>query len=101
MIGIGILIILFFLILFGTTGIRTIIGAFLFFFLPFYMILDNFNLEMSEKVIFSFFIGLGIFSIFVYYFGILFGSIKIAIVVAFVLLIIGAILLKNLKTSSK
>jgi apolipoprotein N-acyltransferase len=100
-IGIGILMILFFQILFGITGVRTITGVFLFFFLPFYLILDNFNLERNEKIVFSFFMGLGIFSTFVYYLGILVGSIRIAMVITFILLMVVAIMLKKFKKSSK
>ena len=84
--GIAAVVAIFFLTLFGLTGLKTLAGAFLFFFLPFYLILDNFDLEKSEKIIFSLFIGLGVFSTFVYYLGFLFGSIKMAAAVTFFLL---------------
>ncbi len=87
----------FFLVLFGITGARTIIAIPLFFFLPFYLILNNFELPAGEKIVFSFFIGLGIFSSFVYYISILVSSVRIAIAITFVILIAAAFLIKRLK----
>ena len=74
-------------ILFGFTGVKVFGGTILLFFLPFYLIFDNFDIGLGEKVVFSFFIGVGMFSTLVYYLGIMFNSIKTAIVVSFVLLI--------------
>ncbi len=96
-IGILVLILLFSFILFGFTGVKVIGGAILLFFLPFYLILDNFDIELWEKIVFSFFIGIGIFPTFVYYLGIVFNSIRIAIVVTFVLLIGAGFVLKRFK----
>ena len=94
-IGIIILVLLFTFALFGVTGLKTIFGVFLFFFLPFYLILDNFDLEKSEKIIFSFFIGIGVFSAFVYYLGMLFNSIRVATAATFVLLLTLGLLLRK------
>jgi hypothetical protein len=74
-------------ILFGFTGVKVFGGTMLLLFLPFYLIFDNFDIGLGEKVVFSFFIGVGMFSTLVYYLGIMFNSIKTAIVVSFVLLI--------------
>jgi len=93
--GILVLVLLFSFTLFGFTGVKVIGGVILLFFLPFYLILDNFNLETGEKIMFSFFIGIGVFSTFVYYLGILFNSIRIATVVSFVLLVGVGLLLKK------
>jgi len=87
LIGVGILIILFSLLLFGITGLRVVAGVFLLFLLPFYLILDNFELSFIEKILFSFFIGLGIFPSIVYGLALAINSIRLAIVIAFVLLV--------------
>lgn len=90
------LIALFSFIFLGFTGFKVIFGMLLVFFLPFYLILDNFNLSRGEKVIFSFFIGIGIFPIVVYWLGILM-SFRFAIVITFVLWISAAVLIKKFR----
>ena len=87
LIGVGILIILFSLLLFGITGLRVVAGVFLLFLLPFYLILDNFELSLIEKILFAFFIGLGIFPSIAYGVALLVNSIRLAVVITFVLLI--------------
>ena len=94
---IGVITLIFFTALFGIAGARTIIAIPLFFFLPFYLILNNFDLPAGEKIVFSFFIGLGIFSSFVYYIGLLVSSVRIAIVITFVILIAAAFLIKKIR----
>jgi len=79
-------VLLFYFIFFGLTGIRFVIGLFLLFFLPFYLILDNFDLTKSEKIVFAFFVGIGIYSTIAYYIGLLV-DLKISIVITFLLLI--------------
>lgn len=96
-IGVIIAVLLFFFILFSLTGLKLIIGIGLLYILPFYLILDRFDLDKTEKIVFSFFIGIGILPSIVYYLGILFNSIRIAIVVTFVLLILIGLILKKLK----
>ena len=96
-IGIIIVILIFFFILFGLTGLKLIIGIGLLYILPFYLILDKFNLEKTEKLIFSFFIGIGIFPSIVYYLGMFFNSLRIAIVVTFVLLLALGLILRKIK----
>ncbi len=101
-IGMCCLILLFFWALFGFTGVKIIIGAFLCFFIPFYLILDNFEMERGEKVIFSFFIGLGVFSAITYYIGIVVGSLRISMGITFILLVaIGLLIKKFLPAKSK
>tara|TARA_Y100000310_G_scaffold331427_1_gene404981 strand:+ start:4582 stop:4920 length:339 start_codon:yes stop_codon:yes gene_type:complete len=100
-IGLAAAVLMFFLLLLGIPGIRTILGAFLCFFLPFYLIIDNFELETGEKIIFSFFIGVVFFSSLVYYLGILLGSVRIAIVVSFLLLTALGIFIRKFIRSSK
>lgn len=96
-IGIIIVILLFFFILFSLTGLKLIIGIGLLYILPFYLILDKFDLDKTEKLVFAFFIGIGIFPAIVYYLGLLFNSIRVAIAVTFVLLIVIGLILKKLK----
>ena len=91
-----ILIALFSFIFLGFTGFKVIFGMLLVFFLPFYLILDNFNLSRGEKVVFSFFIGIGIFPAIVYWIGTLI-SFRISILVTFFLLIAIGFLLKKYK----
>lgn len=91
-----VLIALFSFVFFGFIGFKVIFGVLLVFFLPFYLILDNFTLSRSEKVIFAFFIGLGIFPSIVYWLGVLM-SFRISILIAFVLLIVIGFFLKKYK----
>ncbi len=86
---------LFSFMLFGFTGFKVMMGFILLFFLPFYLILDNFDLEMGEKVIFSFFIGVVMFPALVYLLGLLI-SVKLSILIVFVFLIAVGILIKRL-----
>ena len=65
----GVLILLFYFTFFKITGLRFIIGVFLLYLLPVYLILDNFDLKRLEKVVFAFFISLGIYPSLVYWIG--------------------------------
>lgn len=93
-----ILIALFSFIFLGFVGFKVIFGMLLVFFLPFYLILDNFDLSLSEKVIFSLFIGLGLFSVLVYWLGV-FISFRLAIAISFVLLILIAFVIRRVRKS--
>lgn len=97
LIGLGIVVILFFTILFGLTGAKLILGISILLFLPIYLILNNFDLKPEEKIIFSIFLGLGIYSSFVYILGLLFNSIGIAVIVTFILLLIVAFLVRKFR----
>ena len=66
--------IVFFYFNYSWIGVRLIIGSLLLFFIPFYIFLDSFDLTIGEKLIFSFFIGLGIVPLVVYYFSKIFIS---------------------------
>lgn len=80
----------------GFIGFRVIFGILLMFFLPFYLILDNFNLSKSEKIVFSFFIGVGLFPAIVYWLGV-FISFRVAIGVTFVLLVLAGFSIRKFK----
>ncbi|MFH1052974.1 MAG: hypothetical protein V1740_01020 [Candidatus Woesearchaeota archaeon] len=87
-IGLALIIAVFSLAIFGLTGLLTIIIIFLFFILPFYLILRKTNLQRDEKIFLPFFIGIGLFSTIAYYLAFPLNSIKISAVVTFILLII-------------
>lgn len=97
LIGAAVLIALFFTVLFGFTGLKTIFAVFLFFFLPFYLILNNFDLKQDEKIIFALFIGFGMYSSFVYLFGLVIGSIKISMIAVFIVLIAISFFIRRFK----
>ncbi len=71
--------------LFGITGIRIVIGV-IFVSLPFYLILNNFQLAEDEKSVFSVLLGLTIFPSLVYILGLLI-SFRIAIIIVFLVFI--------------
>ena len=73
---------------FQGTGIRTLFAIALFFFLPFFLILRKFKFEADEQVFFAFFIGIGIFSTIVFYFGRLIPSYRFATGIAFIALLL-------------
>jgi len=80
-----IIIFVFSYMLFGITGIRLVFGL-IFISIPFYLILNNFELNESEKTVFSLLMGLTLFSSLVYLLGLLI-SFRVAIVLTFVILI--------------
>lgn len=92
---------LFALVLFGITGLRTILGLLLVYLLPIYLILDNFDLEFEEKIIFSLFISFSVYSLIVYWLSFLLSSIRISIVVTFVILIVIGLLIRKFKNKKE
>ena len=85
-IGIIVLTILaFFYYILGFSGMMASLGIMLLFIFPIYLILDNLELEQDEKIIYSFFIGAGIFPSITYWLGI-FISFRISILIAFAVL---------------
>ena len=86
----------FFYFILGLSGMMTVLGIMLLFMLPTYLILNNFELERDEKIIFSFFIGIGIFPAVAYWLGMLI-SFRIAIFVTFAILIAASFIIKKLK----
>lgn len=94
-IGILVTIILaFFFYILGASGLMSALGIILIFVLPTYFILNNFNLDNDEKIVFSFFIGVGIFPSIAYWLGTLI-SFKISIFTTFILLLILGFLIKK------
>ena len=81
----SLVIIIFSYFLLGFSGAMAVFGIMLLFVLPMYLILDNFNLEQEEKIVFSFFLGIGIFPAMAYWLGMVI-SFKVAILVAFLAL---------------
>ena len=86
------LIIIFSFAALGITGARTIIGSLLLFFIPCYLLLNKVGLPADEKIIFSFFLGIGLFPSLVYYLGFFVGVRKAIIVVFVILLVMGIII---------
>jgi uncharacterized membrane protein len=80
-------ILLLFSIFFGAEGLRLVLGLLIFIFLPPYIVITCFEFDQIEKIIFSFFIGLGLFPTFVFYIAIPLSSMKLSILVSFILLL--------------
>lgn len=81
-------------ILFGFTGLKTVAGLLVLFILPAYMILDNFDLETGEKLFFSFFIGIGIFPLLVWYANRIVPSLRVSILITAIVVILLGLFLK-------
>ena len=90
------LILAFFYFVLGFSGMMTALGIMLLFMLPTYLILNNFDLEQDEKMVFSFFIGIGIFPAIAYWLGMII-SFRIAIFLSFMLLISASFIIRKLK----
>ena len=88
-------ILLFSYFLFGITGIRVVLGIVLVS-LPFYFILNTFNLEEGEKFVFSLLFGMTVFPSLVYALGFLV-SFKISILIIFIFLAIAAFLISKFR----
>lgn len=86
----------FFYFILGLDGMMSVLGIFLLFIAPMYLILGNFSLEEDEKLVYSFFIGVGILPSLAYWIG-LFISFKMAILMAFVLLILAGLGIRGYK----
>ena len=86
-----VIILLFFFFILGFSGMMTALGIILLFIIPIYLILDNFDLGQDEKLVFSFFLGVGIFPTITYWLG-LFISFRLAILITFVILLAVAFL---------
>ena len=80
----------------GLSGAASIFGIMLFFVLPTYLIMQNFNLEQDEKIVFSFFAGVGIFPSIAYYLGMVI-SFKLGLFVTFILLAGAGLLISKCK----
>jgi hypothetical protein len=94
-IGISVAVIVLFLyFILGLSGALSALGIILLFIVPIYFILDNFELGQDEKIVFSFFIGVGVLPAFTYWIG-LFISFRLAILISFVVLIAVGILIRK------
>jgi apolipoprotein N-acyltransferase len=89
-------VLIFFYFILGVSGMMSALGIILLFIVPLYLILDNFELDQDEKIVFSFFIGVGIFPAIAYWLG-MFISFRIAILITFIVLIVVGILVRKLK----
>ena len=77
----------------GWKGLVGIVGILLLYVLPFYFILDYFELDFEENIILSFFLGLAYYSTLVYYLGFLVGSFRLSMALSYLILIgIGGLL---------
>jgi len=84
----------FFYFILGFSGMMSILGIILLFIVPIYLILDIFDLGQDEKIVFSFFIGVGIFPSLVYWPGTII-SFRMAILVTFIVLIVVGFLVRK------
>ncbi|HLC59858.1 MAG TPA: hypothetical protein VJJ52_00335 [Candidatus Nanoarchaeia archaeon] len=88
-------VLLFSYFIFGITGVRIVLGI-IFVSLPFYFMLNNFDLEHGEKFVFSLVLGITIFPSLVYALGFIL-SFRISIVVVFIFLLIAAFIMSKFK----
>lgn len=88
------IILIFFYYILGFSGAMSALGIGLIFIIPTYFILNNFELDGDEKIIFSFFVGAGIFPAISYWLGI-FMSFKIAVFITFVVLLVVAYVVRK------
>lgn len=91
-----VVILVFFYFILGFPGMMAVLGIILLFIVPFYLILDNFDLSQDEKIVFSFFIGVGIFPAIVYWLGMII-SFKLAILITFAVLIVAGYLFRKVR----
>lgn len=71
-------------VLAGLTGISALVIMGLLFVLPTYLFLSAFKLDMLEKLFFSFFLGIGMYSVIAYLISFLVPSLRISTVITFV-----------------
>jgi len=82
--------------LFKFTGARFIITLAIFM-LPSYLILSLFNLEIYERIIFSFFTSLALISSSVYWLSFITNSIKLAFIIIILIILIFAVIINLIK----
>ena len=93
-IAIGILSAIFFFFAFGIAGLRLAIMFMLVYIFIFYLFLNNLDLGFAEKIVFSLFIGIGVFPSLVYTLGLVI-SFRLAIFASFAMLAAAAFALKR------
>jgi len=81
--------------IFGISGVRVVLGI-VFITIPFYFILNNFQLSDSEKFVFSLLFGITIFPSLVYLLGFLI-SFKLSILIVFLIMITVGIFAKRIR----
>lgn len=87
---------IFFYFILGIVGAVSAVGIVIFFIFPIYSILNNLELDSDEKIALSFFIGIGVFPIIVYWLG-TFISFRLSILIAWVLLVLASLLIRKYK----
>jgi hypothetical protein len=87
-------VLVFFYFILGFSGMMAVLGIMLLFIFPIYLILDNFDLKQDEKIVFSFFLGVGIFPSLVYWPATVI-SLRLSIVISFVILVVVAYLVRK------
>jgi len=87
-------VLVFFYFILGFSGMMAILGIILLFIVPFYLILDNFNLGEDEKIAFSFFTGVGIFPAISYWMGMII-SFRLSILITFIILIAAGFVIRK------
>lgn len=93
--GLFVIILLPFFIFFGITGIRFIVG-FVLMITPIVLFLNLFDLELDEKLIIGTFISIPFFPLIVWYFNWVISSLRITIVITFLILTSLALTLNKL-----
>jgi|SRR3989338_83984 len=94
-IGISIaVILLFFYLILGFSAMMAVLGIIILFIAPIYLVLDSFGLGQDEKLVFSFFLGAGIFPSIVYWMA-LFISFRMSILLTFVVLAVAGYLISK------
>ena len=83
---VALIVAVFFYYILGIAGAVSALAIIVVFLIPTYFIMDNFNFDTDEKMVFSFFIGVGIFPAFAYWLGTIM-SFKLAIFITFIILI--------------
>ena len=96
-IGVIIVILIFSFKVYGFEGSKVILTLGVLFFLPFLLILNNFDFELGEKIIFALFLSLGTYSTLVYWLGFVFGSLKMSSIISALILVGVAYLIKVIK----
>ena len=81
-------------VVFGFSGVKTVFGIIIFVIFPVFMILDNFELDFGEKLIYSVFIGFGIVPGLVYYTGLLV-PFSVAVFIPFFILAAAGLIIKK------
>ena len=79
--------------LFGFTGFRTIIAIVVLFIIPPLLLLRKSGLDLEEKIFFSLFMGIGLFSLLAWSVNQVLPSFRLSVIAAFILVAIAAFLI--------